>query len=207
MPPDVRQITTAFQRLAAFWRANQWQVAKGKGLNPTQGEILARVAAQPERTAHLAAHLGITPSSLSDTVSALVDKGLVLRRPDPEDGRARRIVATTKGQELAAQTPDAPDALDAAIASLGESERGALLRSLTLIIRSLQEARAIPVQRMCVTCRHFRPHIHDDPVRPHHCAFVDAAFGDAALQVDCADHQITTEGEAARASARLSAVP
>jgi len=41
---------------------------------------------------------------------------------------------------------------------------------------------------MCVTCRYFRPNAHDDPERPHHCAFVEAAFGDRNLRVDCLDH-------------------
>lgn len=206
MSLETRQITTAIQRLAAFWRASQWQVTKGKGLNPTQSDVLAKVAARPERAANLAEQLGITPSSLSDTISALEDKGLVERKLDPEDGRARQILATTKGQKLAARLPDAPEPLQAAIACLSESEQGALLRSLTLIIRYLQRAHAVPVQRMCVSCRHFRPHVYDDPTRPHHCAFVDAAFGDAGLQMDCKDHQIATEKEESRAVACLSAV-
>ncbi|HMQ94549.1 MAG TPA: MarR family winged helix-turn-helix transcriptional regulator [Amaricoccus sp.] len=206
MSSESRQIVTAFQRLALFWRASQWQVAREFGLNPTQGEVLARVAARPEWAADLAAALGISHASLSDTVSALDRKGLVRRRSDPDDGRARRIEATGAGTALAARMPEAPAALEEAIARLTEAERGGLLRSLVLIIRSLQEARAIPVQRMCLTCRHFRPHIHDDPVRPHHCAFVDAAFGDAALRLDCADHETATDEEAARAWAALSVV-
>ena len=184
MSSQSRQIVTAFQRLALFWRAGQWQVAKELGLNPTQGEVLARVAARPERAADLAAALGISHASLSDTVSALDRKGLVRRRPDPDDGRARRVAATDAGKVMAARMPEAPAALEDAITGLAEAERGALLRALVLIICSLQEARAIPVQRMCLTCRHFRPHVHDDPARPHHCAFVDAAFGDAALRVE-----------------------
>lgn len=206
MNEDSRQIATALQRLALFWRASQWQVAKELGLNPTQCDVLARVSARPERAADLAALLGISQASLSDTVSALSRKGLVRRNPDPGDGRARRIEATGKGRALAVRLPEAPLALQDAIAGLGEPERGALLRPLTLIIQSLQEARAIPVQQMCVTCRYFRPHVHDDAARPHHCAFVDAAFGDAALRLDCADHETATEEQAARARARLSTV-
>ena len=45
------------------------------------------------------------------------------------------------------------------------------------------------MSRMCLDCRFFRPDVHDDPARPHHCAFVDAPFGDAQLRIDCADHQ------------------
>ena len=206
MVSQTRQIVTAFQRLTVFWRASQWQVSKEIGLNPTQGEVLTRVDAQPVRAADLASMLGISQASLSDTVSALVKKGLVDRSPDPDDGRARQVAVTDKGHALAMQMPEAPEALQAAILDLSEAERGALLRSLMLIIRSLQQARAIPVQRMCVTCSYFRPHVHGDVAQPHHCAFVDAAFGDAALRLDCADHQNATEDEAAELRARFSTV-
>ena len=39
------------------------------------------------------------------------------------------------------------------------------------------------------TCTHFRPHAHADAACPHHCTFVDAAFGDANLRLDCGDHE------------------
>ena len=122
MSSQSRQIVTAFQRLALFWRAGQWQVAKELGLNPTQGEVLARVAARPERAADLAAALGISHASLSDTVSALDRKGLVRRRPDPDDGRARRVAATDAGKVMAARMPEAPAALEDAITGLAEAE-------------------------------------------------------------------------------------
>jgi hypothetical protein len=35
---------------------------------------------------------------------------------------------------------------------------------------------------------------------PHHCAFVNAAFGAAALRLDCADHEEAGPEEAARNS-------
>lgn len=206
MSSATNQIVAALQRLTLFWRASLWKVAKELGLNPTQCEILTRVAARPERLADLALALGITQASLSDSVAALASKGLLRRQPDPADGRARRIVATEAGQALSARMPEAPEALQGAVAGLGAIDAAGLLRSLTLIIRSLQEAQAIPVQHMCLTCRYFRPHAHDDPVRPHHCAFVDAAFGDAALRLDCADHETATEEAAARAWAVLAEV-
>jgi hypothetical protein len=69
---------------------------------------------------------------------------------------------------------------------------------LVKMIRTLQERGEIPVSRMCVTCRFFRPRVHDDPTRPHHCAFVDAPFGDRSLRLECADHEAAPEGQRAR---------
>jgi hypothetical protein len=51
---------------------------------------------------------------------------------------------------------------------------------------------------MCVYCRFFRPYAHpDDPEQPHHCAFVNAPFGDRALRVDCPEYEDADPARAA----------
>ena len=205
MPNQTDQIVFGFGRIAALLRAGQWQAGSGAALNPAQAEILTRIASRPMRPGDLAAHLAVSPASLSDSVSALVGKGLATRQSDAQDGRARLVVATEDGKGLAATLPAAPESLQAALDALPEAERASLLRTLLHLIRVLQGARAIPVQRMCVTCRHFRPHAHVDAARPHPCAFVNAAFGDADLRLDCDDHDEVPEEEAAAIWRRLTA--
>lgn len=207
MPNQTDQIVFGFGRIAALLRAGHWQAGADTGLNPSQAEILSRIAGRPMRPGDLAAHLSVSPASLSDSVSSLVAKGLASRQPDPQDGRARLVVATRDGTALAATLPTAPATLQDALAALPEAERAGLLRTLLHLIRALQQARAIPAQRMCATCRHFRPHANAnaDAARPHHCAFVDAAFGDADLRLDCGDHDEVPEEEAAAIWRRLTA--
>ena len=199
------QITAALSRLGLFLRSADWQAARAAGLTPTQAEILAHLARRgPTRGAALAEALGVTPATLSDSAAALVAKGLAERRPDPIDARAALLHLTPDGVATTVAMPEAPEALLAGLRAVPPRDRAALLRGLVTLIRSLQEAREIPVQRMCVTCRHFRPHVHADAARPHHCAFVDAAFGDAELRVDCGDHEEVEEEQRARIWARFS---
>ena len=197
MPAPSDQITFALGRLAMLWRAGVWQAAAAEGLNPAQAEILGHLARRgPVRQVDLAAALGVSAASLSDSVASLAGKGLVMRQPDPEDRRARRVALSAAGQEIAERLATTPDALKTAVSDLPEAEAGRFLRTLTTLIRALQEARAIPVQRMCATCTHFRPNAHADAARPHHCAFVDAAFGDAQLRLDCGEHEAASAEEA-----------
>ncbi|WP_413868551.1 MarR family winged helix-turn-helix transcriptional regulator [Albidovulum sp.] len=205
MSGQADQIAFALDRLSALRRAGRWRAGADFGLNPTQGEILSRIAVRPERAAELAAHFGVTPASMSDSVSSLVAKGFAAREPDPADRRAQRVAPSAKGREAARQLATAPDAVTAAIHALPGRDRAALLAALVRLIRGLQEARAIPVQRMCLTCRHFRPNVHDDAARPHHCAFVGVAFGDADLRLDCGDHEPAPAGEAAANRRRFDA--
>lgn len=207
MSESSAQIAFAMARLATLQRASLWRQAGVRGLTATQVVILHALARHgPARVGTLAGTLGVTQPTLSDAVATLVAKGLALRRPDPVDARAREVCLTPAGAAEARALDETPAALTETLERLPEAERGAMLRALSGVIRGLQRAGAIPVERMCVTCRHFRPHVHDDAAAPHHCGFVDAAFGDALLRIDCGDHVDVTEEEARTLWARFATV-
>lgn len=182
------QILFGLARLAAVLRAGQWQAGAAHDLNPTQVEILTRVASLPLRPAALADHLGVSAASTSDSIKSLQAKGYVTRLPDPTDGRAVQIAPTEQGRAIAAQLAQQVP-LSAALDTLSATDQGAVLRALTQVIQSLQTAGTVPTQRLCATCRYFRRDAHADPARPHHCDFVNAAFGDAELRLDCGEHE------------------
>lgn len=183
-------IATGLAKIGLFLRAASWRQADAAALSPTQAQILVHLTQRgPVRITALAEALGVTQPTASDAAGALVRKGHVERHPDPDDARASLLRATASGRYAAAETAVWPDALLGAIDSLGADERAVFLKALVKMIRELQVRGAIPVQRMCATCRFFRPNVHDDPAAPHHCAFVDAAFGDASLRLDCGEHE------------------
>ncbi|MCC6913982.1 MAG: winged helix-turn-helix transcriptional regulator [Rhodospirillaceae bacterium] len=182
-------IATGLAKLGMVLRSEAWRRAEATGLSPTQAQILVQLVQRgPARVGAVADAIAVTQPTASDATAALVRKGYVKRRPDPEDARAAQLHVTRTGRRLAQDLAVWPDALLGAIAALDPLEEAAFAKGLVKMIRALQERGAIPVQRMCVSCRHFRPNAHSDAARPHHCAFVDAAFGDAALRLDCGEH-------------------
>ncbi len=193
-----RNIVTGLARIGTVLRAEQWAQSDAVGLTPTQAQILVQLDTRgPARIGDVAAELAVTQPTASDAVAALVRKRLVEKRPDPKDARAVRLHPTRTGRRRAKAMAVWPDALLEAVDSLDPCEQAVFLKGLTKMVRALQTRQAIPVQRMCATCQYFRPNVHDDPAAPHHCAFVDAAFGDANLRLDCADHETTSETDAA----------
>jgi DNA-binding MarR family transcriptional regulator len=52
------------------------------------------------RPTELAAQLQITKQSINDLVSHLEQRGYLVRKPDPIDGRARVVRLTAKGRRL-----------------------------------------------------------------------------------------------------------
>jgi DNA-binding MarR family transcriptional regulator len=203
LPPDEpldRRVTTGLAKIGIALKQQAWAEAGGRGLNPTQGQVLALLRANPGglRLGTLAEQLGVTAATTSDSVTALQRKGLVAKKPSIGDGRGVVVVLTSTGDREAAAAAAWPDFLLEAVDELSPAEQAAFLRALVAMIRTLQEKGRIPVARMCVSCRFFRPYQHDDPARPHHCAFVDAAFGDAELRLDCPDHRTAPADQAAK---------
>ncbi|MBL0935463.1 MAG: winged helix-turn-helix transcriptional regulator [Rhizobiaceae bacterium] len=190
-------IATGLAKIGLFLRAHTWRQADAAALSPTQAQILAHLTQRgPARITGLAEALGVTQPTASDAAAALIRKGHVTKHPDPQDARASLLYPTVEGERAAAETAVWPDALLGAIDTLGADERAVFLKALVKMIRELQVRGAIPVQRMCATCRFFQPNVHDDPATPHHCAFVNAAFGDASLRLDCGEHEPVGKTEA-----------
>ncbi len=203
--PLATRLAEALERIGLAQRSQARQRLGERGLTPTQGQILGLLAARgPLRVSTLAAELGVSQPTVSDSVAALLRKGLIVRRSDPEDMRASVFHLTRPGRAEAARLDAPPLAVAAAIECLPQAQQAELLRGLIQVIRALQEAGAIAPQRLCVTCRHFRPHRTNDPETPHFCALVGAAFGDRHLRVDCAEHEAAAPDQAAAAWRRLN---
>jgi DNA-binding MarR family transcriptional regulator len=185
------RVVTALSKVAMALRANGRQRSGRHGLHPTQAQILALLAARPGglRLGQLATQLGVTSASTSDSVTALERKQLVRRSPSPDDSRAIQVDLTGAGRQEATAISEWPNAMLHVVDDLDDDEQALLLRLLVKMIRSLQERRAIPAARMCVTCRYFDPYAHAGSDKPHHCRFVDAPFADNDLRLDCVDHE------------------
>lgn len=205
--PTAQRIAAGIAKLGAALRSHAWRAADARGLTPTQGQVLAFLqsrAPSPVRLNAVAEALQTSAPTASDAVGALVRKGLVERGRDEDDARAVALRLTEIGLSESQRTAEWPDFLLRAVETLPLDEQGALLRALVSMIRELQERGEIPVARLCVTCRYFRPYAHPEAEAPHHCALVGAPFGDRHLRLDCPDHD-QAQGDAAQATwARFS---
>ncbi|MEL7975326.1 MarR family winged helix-turn-helix transcriptional regulator [Isoptericola sp. F-RaC21] len=122
--------------LAALLREWSARVAAACADVPHGGrgyEVLAAVTHDaPPTQAALAARLGIDRTVMTYLLDELAGCGLVERRPDPADRRARRIVPTEHGlavlADLDARVRTAEDEL---LAGLDDAERDALRHLLT----------------------------------------------------------------------------
>lgn len=195
------RVAAGLSQLGLALKSQAWAGACERGLTPTQGQILALLRSRAEsglRLSQVATSLGISPPTASDSVRALVRKGLVQKGRAAGDARAIALELTRQGVTEAECSASWPDFLLGAIDTLSDAEQEALLVSLIKMIVALIERGCVPNQRMCVTCRYFQPEAHADRPRPHHCALDDAPLGARHLRLDCGGHVAASPEHARR---------
>ncbi|WP_244480456.1 MarR family transcriptional regulator [Rhizobium sp. Root1220] len=172
-------------------RSDEWAKAEATGLKPTQLAILDYLAGREaiSRVKEIANYLGVSQPTATDSILALERKGFIAKTTSADDKRSATIGITAEGRAALSAANTVEGSATAAARALPAQAQEDLLMSLVTMIRHLQEADAIPIQRMCATCRYFRPYLHNGAVKPHHCDFVNAAFGQSEFRIDCREHE------------------
>ncbi len=184
----VDHITAGLTRIAAALRSQAWEGSTAEGLTPTQGQILMLLAereGRPMRLNDVAAELCMTAATASDAVAALENKSLVRKARSAEDHRVLTITLSAAGRRAASRSSGWADVVRAGVMRMTPEEQGAFLRGLTKVIGTLQERGVISVARMCAGCEYFRPYLHADAAKPHHCGLMNKPMGEPQLRMDC----------------------
>jgi DNA-binding MarR family transcriptional regulator len=119
------------------WGAKLRGLDEELGLSPSRFSVLATLRFEgPQRVGELARSEGVAQPTMTQSVQGLEATGLVVRRPDPADGRGCVVELTAKGRALvrrarARKIAWVADALD----ELDRTERRALTRAADAIDR------------------------------------------------------------------------
>jgi len=184
------RLASALAKLALAARHQLRQQAYRKGLSAVQAQVLSVLAREgPLEMSTLASRLGLTPATLSDSVAALEQRRLVRRRRVASDRRRLRAEATAIGKDMGSALCVWPELFQAGLGQLSRQEKEIFFRVLVRLILSLLEKGIVQQARMCVTCAYFRPGVHPDATRPHHCALADVPLSPATLRLDCLEHE------------------
>jgi DNA-binding MarR family transcriptional regulator len=144
--PSVRDSLDGIRRVVQALRASSRTAEQEVGLSGAQLFVLQKLAAEPSLSVNELAERTLThQSSVSVVVQRLVAKGLVARRPSPEDARRAELTLTRKGQAVLKKAPGAAqDRLIAGLLRLTAAERRALARSLDRLLQAMGEGGETP---------------------------------------------------------------
>ncbi|MGH3169665.1 MAG: MarR family winged helix-turn-helix transcriptional regulator [Trebonia sp.] len=128
---EAQQLVIAMHRLLR----GLWRAADVAGPHATQLIVLALLAQYgPLRVGELAGRIPCSQPTATMTVAGLQSSGLATREPDPDDGRASRILITEDGRStLRALAQSEAEALTRLLAALGEEDLMILRAAIPLL--------------------------------------------------------------------------
>ncbi len=105
----------------------EYEEAAGKhSLTGAQARVLALLARDPLPMRRIALQLKCEPSNITGIVDRLEARGLVERRPDPDDRRVKLAAATDEGRQTAVRLRESLHFAREPLAGLSERERTTL---------------------------------------------------------------------------------
>lgn len=180
--PPAASSMIKLERLARLLR----QAGHQQGLNPVQWEALrylARCNALSHSPGAMARYLGSTKGTVSQTVKALVAKGLVLKQTAGQDHRGVALFLTDAGRALLVD--DATQVLQADIAELTDKTRKRFDRALEALLEQLRLRQGEPSFGTCLDCRFYRQAATGMAA---HCMKVNAAVSEQERSLICVEH-------------------
>jgi DNA-binding MarR family transcriptional regulator len=132
MPTDSHQLARSVARLNRRLRQE-----RQTDLTPTQLSVLGSILKLgPSTPSAIAAHERVQPPSITRTLTCLVDEGLAIREPHPDDGRQVLISVSDKGDAVLAEERDRRDEwLAQRLAELTTADRKTLREATALLER------------------------------------------------------------------------
>jgi len=139
---DNRELAFAINDVARLLRTYADHEARRFGMTRAKWAVLARLDRfEGLKQAELAEMLDLQPISLTRLLDGLAENGLIERRPDPEDRRAKRLFLTPAARPLLGQLTDlGEDLMATALAGLAPADTAALLARLGAIKENLRQA-------------------------------------------------------------------
>ncbi|MEX0808744.1 MAG: MarR family transcriptional regulator [Dongiaceae bacterium] len=176
LSPDTIRIADLVGQIGQSVRAARQE----SDLNPVQWEALRflglanRLSRNP---GGLAAWLGMTKGAASQTVASLAKLGLILRLPDPRDGRGLALDLTNAGRRMAQSDPLL--AIARALSALPAPAIATTEAALRATLAGMRPGRRGSAIGRCGTCRHFRRDAKSETGGPHRCDRARVSLNDA----------------------------
>ncbi|MFC4609865.1 MarR family winged helix-turn-helix transcriptional regulator [Streptomyces maoxianensis] len=140
--PVTLEVVELIGTVVARYYAEYEQAAAKHSLTGAQARVLGLLTLEPMPMRHVAQKLRCEPSNITGIVDRLETRGLVERRPDPNDRRVKLAAPTKDGIDTARRLRESLDFAREPLAELSDAER-TMLRDL--LKRMLgEEAPAVP---------------------------------------------------------------
>ena len=167
-------------RLARAERALLTKGAYALGLSTTQAQILLELWGRSLTAGEVAEALGLSSPTVTDALSALRAKGLLVDAKDPQDQRRKRLFLTPRGEEMALTLLAHRKPLERALEAVPHLE--GLWEGLAHLAQGLIAQGVMAETGLCLTCRYLRRE------KGYFCALLRLPLAPGELRLACPDH-------------------
>ena len=181
------KIVVALERISEAFRVLLWREGQEYKLSPLQVQVLIFIhhhTTEKCKVGYLAKEFNMTKATLSDAVKTLVNKGLVVKHFNEPDARSFTLSLSSKGKEMAEKTSHFTKELQSPLDQLSSAELEELLEHLLAIIKHLNKAGIISVQRMCFSCKYYA-----NSNGQQYCNLLNASLKNSEIRLDCPEHE------------------
>lgn len=178
-------IALSLEKLNQVQRVLLWDIAKKENLSPIQIQFLVFLNKHSEdkrRVSVLAEEFDLTKATVSEAVSNLVEKGLLIKDRIKEDKRSYVLDFTSKGLKLVRKLMSWQDILITHIEKIPYEQKQKVNSFLIELIVSLFNDKIISIARMCSTCENLQMNSSNNSYR---CALTGRSFTDNEINIDC----------------------
>jgi len=178
-------IAASLEKLAQVQRVLLWDVAKKENLSPIQIQFmifLNRHSDDLRRVSVLAKEFDLTKATVSDAISNLVEKGLLVKNSKKEDKRSFNIDLTSKGKGLLKKLKNWQDILLARIYRLSNKDKETIYLFLIELIKHLFDEGVINVARMCTACSNLQK---ESKGKAYRCDLTGRRFDNEEINFNC----------------------
>ncbi|WP_276479969.1 MarR family winged helix-turn-helix transcriptional regulator [Paraflavitalea pollutisoli] len=179
------KIIASLGKLGEVFRVLYQSSAQHHGLSATQLQLLHYIHYHPDpahrRGAFMSREFNVTKATVSDSIKALEQKGLVQKITDERDTRSFILSLTPPGETLAIATAGITRPFETTVGLLPLEQKEILTHTLFELIHRLNQAGVITTQRMCLNCRHYS----GDHRQDHYCNLVQQPLLAFDLRLEC----------------------
>ncbi len=190
------KIVEALAKITQVHRILLWDIAKNEGLSPLQMQFLEYVNRYPAEictVSAIAREFDLTRPTVSDSLRALEEKGLVFKEKEESDRRTSFLGITAEGKRIVKRLSRWHDPMLAVLGGLpGDQKEGVLLFLMRLISAFFGEG-IISVPRVCIACAQFKWNEFPSSSKPHHCTLTGKRMSDADLNIGCGSYTVSNE--------------
>lgn len=183
------RIIAALERISQAFRVLLWNEGKELSLSPIQIQVLIFLlyhSDEKRKVTFLADEFNMTKPTISDAIKSLEQKDLIRKDYEQNDTRSYIIHLTKKGKGIAERTAAFTNQIQVPINKLNTDDKENLLLSLISVIHHLNKTGVVTIQRMCLSCDHFKP---GKGKQSHFCKLLNKNIENSELRIDCPEYQ------------------